>query len=158
MSLIDLLVAAYAGYGVWRGWRRGLPNELPRVVGITVFAVSGCGLFRWTNHALMETSRLAGQTTGGLGVIGIMVATWFLVRHFRAKIGDWAKQRYGKAERVGAVAGGVRAVLLACVVLLVFAHWPLKFLTRPVTEGSLLGRGLTRYVLPVYEKTHDGAL
>jgi hypothetical protein len=39
----------------------------------------------------------------------------------------------------------------------VLAHWPLQFLTRPFAEGSILGRCLTKWVLPVYEKTR-GAL
>ena len=158
LSLIDLLVVAGVGYGLWRGWRRGLPAEVPRLVGLTLFAISGTGLFRWTSQALAETHRLTGQATSVVGIAGLMVGAWVLVRLFRAKLGDWVKQRYGQAKRLGAIAGALRALLLACVVLLILAHWPLHSLTRPLAENSRLGRVLLRYILPEYEKTHRGAL
>ena len=158
VSLIDLLVVAGVGYGVWRGWHRGLPAELPRVLGLVVFGVSGTGLIRWTSQVLAETRHLTGQATGAVGTVGLMVGAWLLVRLFRTKIGDWAKQRWGEAKGPGAIAGGLRTLLLACVALLILAHWPLHSLTRPVTENSRLGRALLRYVLPEYVKTHRGPL
>ena len=73
VSLIDLLVVAGVGYGVWRGWHRGLPAELPRVLGLVVFGVSGTGLIRWTSQVLAETRHLTGQATGAVGTVGLMV-------------------------------------------------------------------------------------
>lgn len=87
------------------------------------------------------------------GLAGAAVA---VVRSLRRRFQAWSERRYDAGQRRfgGAIFGGVRAFLLACVVLLVLAHWPLHALTRTVTESSLLGRSLTKWVLPVYEKTH----
>lgn len=158
IGLLDVLILLWIGFAVWRGQRNGLAVEMPRLVGIAVFALTGFGLFTWTNRALTEASRVTGLATNGAGFVSLLLASWFLARHGRERIGDWARRRWGRAPGKAAVVGGVRGFLLVCVVLLVFAHWPLKWLTRPVAEASALGRLLTRHVLPVYEKTHNGSL
>ena len=104
-------------------------------------------------------SHLTGQTLGAFGFVGLVASTVASVRYLRRRMRDWVERRYGVEQRKlgGMIVGAVRAFLLVCVALLVLAHWPLHSLTRPFAEGSALGRCLTKWVLPVYEKTH-GAL
>ncbi len=156
-GVVDLLAAGYVTYGVARGRRHGLFQELPGAISTTLFLVTGCGLLHWSERALADVNHLVNQAASLTGLACLVTGAVVVWRELRSWIGRWAGQRYGGAETQkagGAVAGGVRCFALVCVVLLVFAHWPLHAVTRPITESSLLGRALTRVVLPVYEKTH----
>ena len=155
LGLLDLLVSAYIVFGALRGLKRGLFKELPAALGIVFFFVTGCGLYRWTGHALAQMSRWTGQGLGLLGFFGLAVGVVILVRRLRVLVGAWAERHFAQYERLGgAIVGGLRTFVFASVVLLVLAHWPLHGFTRPLAEKSLLGRTLTHYVLPVYGKTH----
>lgn len=151
--MIDLLALAYIGFGVYRGRRCGLPVVLPSLVSWLVFFVTGCGLYKWTGRALFAAGRVTGVSLGVIGFLAVIVATYLFIRRFRIKIRDWAKQHFDAEQQktTGGIAGGVRAFLLVALVLMVIAHAPLRF----VPEGSLLGRGLIRFVLPVYDQTHN---
>ena len=158
IGFLDWVLIVYVGWGIRRGYRQGLPEELPKLVGILVFLVTGWGLFRWMNHALAEANQILSKLTGGVSFLGLLAGAFLLARHFRGRLRQAATERFGEQKKAAAVVGGMRAFFVASVLILVLAHWPLRFLTRPLAEASLLGRGLTRYVLPVYEKTHNGAL
>jgi hypothetical protein len=156
-GVVDLLALGYVGYGVARGRRRGLFQELPGAISMTLFLVTGCGLLHWSERALADVNHLVNQAASLTGLACLVTGAVVLMRELRAWIGRWAAQRYGAVETQkagGGIAGGVRCLALVSALLLGFAHWPLHSLTRPITESSLLGRALTRFVLPVYEKTH----
>ena len=158
MGVLDYVALGYVGFGILRGLKRGLFKELPAAVGIVVFFVTGCGLYRWTGGALAQTNRWLGQSLGVVSFFGLATAVIVLVRQLRAWIAAWAERRFAPhVHWGGAVVGGLRTFVFACVVLLVLIHWPLRGITRPVAQSSWLGRALTRFVLPVYDKTH-GAL
>jgi uncharacterized membrane protein required for colicin V production len=158
MGVLDYAAFAYIAFGVVGGLKRGLFQELPAALGIVVFFVTGCGLYRWMGRTLAQMNRWTGQSLGVLSFIGLAGAVFVFVRGLRATVGGWAQRRFAAHARWGgALVGGLRTFLFASVVLLVFAHWPLHALTRPLAEGSLLGRALIKFVLPVYGQTH-GAL
>jgi len=159
MGILDFAALAYIGYAALKGRKRGLSTELPGAISIAVFFLTGCGMYRWTGRAFAELNHLTGQalnTFGFAGLVGFAVAS---VHYLRKRAWDWVERRYSIEQRKlgGMIVGAVRAFLLVCVTLLVLAHWPLHSLTRPFTEASAMGRCLTKWVLPVYEKTH-GAL
>ena len=83
----------------------------------------------------------------------------FRSKRIKRRIAKRAEQLCPESKRAvaGAIAGGIKAFLLSAIVLLICAHGPLKAVTRWIPEGSLIGQGLIRFVLPVYDKTH-GAL
>jgi len=159
MSFLDFAALAYIAFGVFRGRKRGLFKELPGALSVLIFFVTGCGLYRWTGRALAGMNHLAGQSLGVGSFIGLVMGVVMLVRHFRRQISGWVEQRFDQRTQKlgGGIAGGVRTFVFTAIVLLVLAHWPLHGLTRPLAESTLLGRGLIKFVLPVYGQTH-GAL
>jgi uncharacterized membrane protein required for colicin V production len=156
MGVLDFVTIAYVGYAARKGWKRGLSAELPGAISIGIFFVTGCGLYRWIGRTLADASRLTGQTLGALSFLGLVVSTVVMVKFLRQRVREWVERRYDVQQRAlgGLIVGALRALLLVCVALLVLAHWPLHSLTRPFVESSLLGRSLTKWGLPVYEKTH----
>ena len=157
IGVLDIVAATYVFYCVRKGRKRHLSRELPSLVGWLVFFITGCGLYKWTGRALLEVNHLTRQSVGVISFLGMAFGTVMIVRRLRAHIGQWAEQKcVAETQKLaGAIAGGLRSFLIISIVLLTFAHWPLHFLTRPFAEGSLLGRSLVKFVLPVYEKTHD---
>jgi uncharacterized membrane protein required for colicin V production len=157
MNFIDLLVPAYVVYGAIRGRQRGLPRELPKAFGTILSFLSGYGVYRWTGKLLSQASQLAGQTTGGLGFIGIVIAVIVLVRHFRTRIRQWAEAKCPDAaaqKKAGMIAGLIRTLTLSSTIILFMSIAPVGPLRAPFKEGSLIGRTLNRWVLPVYETSH----
>lgn len=159
MILLDLLIVASIAYSVWRGRKRGIILEAPGAVSIAIFFYSGWGLLKILYKGLAYSSELVGHSVGLLTFVGLIVASVVLWKKIKARIRLRAEQWCPEAKRslAGAIAGGVKAFLLAAIVLLICAHGPLHGVTRWIAEGSVLGRGLIRFVLPVYSQTH-GAL
>lgn len=153
LGFLDLVVVAWCLWWAKRGYRRGLPMELPRTLGVLVFGLTGFGLFHWTSQALAEASRVTGQTTTGLSFILLLVAAKLLVGQFRSRIQEHAMERWGEARPAGSLAGGLRAFMLACIILAFFAEGPFHALTRPAAKTSLLGRTLTWFLLPAERKS-----
>ncbi len=157
--IIDWLIAAYVALAVWRGRRRGLAEELPGAFSITVFALTGWGLFKIMWRGLSQAGTLTARSAPLLTFFGLVAGSVFLWRKLRERVRwvaeKWPEQRHQRLG--GGIAGGARAFMLSATLLLILAHWPLHGLTRWIAESSFLGRGLIRVVLPVYEKTH-GAL
>jgi len=156
-GLVDYLATGYVAWGIARGRRRGLFQELPGAISAALFLVTGCGLLHWTERALADVNHLVNKAASLTGLACLATGAWVLMRELRAWLQRRATEKYGDVETQktgGAIAGGVRSFALACAALLVVAHGPVRGLTRPFTESSALGRALTRYILPVYEKTH----
>lgn len=157
MNVIDLLVPAYVVYGAIKGRQRGFSRELPKAFGSTLAFVSGFGIYRWTGKLLSEASHLTGQTSGGLTFLAVVIGAITLVRHFPARIRQWAETKYPDEtvqKKAGMVAGLIRTLMLSSTVILFMNLAPVGPLREPFTKGSLIGRTLNRWVLPVYEASH----
>jgi uncharacterized membrane protein required for colicin V production len=157
--IVDLFVLAHLAFAAWRGRRRGFVIEFPSAASIGIFFVTGCGLFKWLYRILSEVNTKASQSLGVFTFIGLILAAFTLWKKSKAHLAQLAGRCISEDRQrtAGAIAGGVRAFLVVSTLLLILAHWPLHGMTRWITESSLLGRLLIRYILPVYSHTH-GAL
>ena len=156
MILLDLLILVFIAFSVRRGRKRGIIVEAPGAVSLAIFFFSGWGLFKILYKGLAYSSEKVGHSVGLLTFIALIVATIVLWRKIRKRIRERAEKLCPESKRslAGAIAGGVKAFLLSSIILLIFAHGPLRSMTRGFAEGSLLGRARIWGVLPVYEKTH----
>jgi uncharacterized membrane protein required for colicin V production len=157
--IVDVFVLAYIVFAIWRGRRRGLTGEFPSAASISIFFVTGCGLFKWMYRWLSEASAATHQSLGIFTFAGLLAAAYILWRKTKAQLGRFAA-KYVTEQRqrsAGGMAGGIRAFVVSSTLLLILAHWPLHAMTRWIVESSFLGRGLIAFILPVYGKTH-GAL
>jgi uncharacterized membrane protein required for colicin V production len=153
-NLIDLILAGYIGWGIWRGRRRGLTTEATRTILLLLAVLTGYGLARWTGKALGQLATVTGQGTGPLGVLGVMIATYVLARHFRRQLQTRIAKRFPDEQiqrKGGATAGGIRALVLGSTLVVLIGLMPLGVLSKPFNSGSLVGRNLRRYVVPAYQ-------
>ena len=157
MILLDLFIVAYIAFSVWRGRKQGIIAEAPGTVSLAVFFFSGWGLLKALYKGLASTSEMVGHSVGLVTFVGLVVLAVVIWKRIQRRIRWRAEQLCPESKRAaaGAVAGGIKAFLLAAIVLLICAHGPLKAVTRWIPEGTLIGRGLIKFVLPVYDKTHS---
>ena len=92
VNFADMLVVAYLIYGTIRGRMRGLSRELPKVVSVTSAFTTGFGLYRASERLISELAHVAGQTSGAVGFVTVVVGAFFLMRQFRGRIRDWASE------------------------------------------------------------------
>ncbi len=156
MIILDLLIVAFIAFSVWRGRKNGIIVEAPGAVSLAIFFFSGWGLLKLVYRGLSSTSEMVGHSVGLFTFVGLIAGTVVIWRRIRKRISGRAEQLCPESKRAlaGGIAGGVKAFLLSSIILLVCAHGPLRAVTRWIAEGSLLGRGLIRFVLPVYGQTH----
>lgn len=140
--------------GAIRGRLRGLPRELPRLLGVTVAVLTGAGLFSWTGQVLSTTQHLTRQSLGLTGGLALVIAAFVIVRHFKQQVHDWTARRFPEPRlqrRAGAVAGGLRALMLGCFVVVFLGLLPGNPLKAMFARGSFFGRTLIQFVVPVYD-------
>ena len=157
-NLLDIAAVAYIVRSALRGMRRGLAQELPGALSGTIALVTGAGLLGWSERLASEASHLAGQVTGGVSFGGVLVGTFLLWRYAQRRIREWAEHKFserGIRTTGGLVAGAYRSFMLAALVILFISVLPLGPLKKPFTTGSLLGRNLNHYLLPVYKSSHQ---
>jgi uncharacterized membrane protein required for colicin V production len=150
-GVTNFVAAGYLAWGGFKGRRRGLAVELPRLVSVTLALVTGAGLTRWANHALGEIDKLTGQIAGALGWGGALVGAFYLARQLRGWMGRWIMSQLPEEsaeKRAGMAAGLLRTLVIGLIVTLFLLHTPLAFLVRDSAMGSL-----ARVVQPVYHIT-----
>jgi hypothetical protein len=158
MNFVDCLAFAFMGYGIWRGWRKGLGYELPGLIGVAVFAVSGFGAIRWTYVGLSTVSSYSPFfRIGFLAAPFIFFGAFLLVRHRLKQIQAWADQRFRgpRQKTYGAVAGLLRTAIIAGFLIVYLSLINVGFIHRTFGERCLIGRTLTTWVLPVYQTLFD---
>ncbi len=147
-SLANLAAASYLTWGGFKGWRRGLAVELPRLLSVTLALVTGAGLMWWADRALADFDKFTGQVAGALGWGGSLVGAFYLARRLRARMGRWIIEQLPEEsveKRAGMAAGFLRTLVISAMITLFLLHTPLAFLVRNSMMGSL-----ARMVQPVY--------
>lgn len=139
--LIDAVSAAYVACGVYRGRKRGLSDEAYRLLRLGGAFASGCGLHGLVSGGLDRILSLGGGVSGPVAFVGTMAGSWWALRLVKRRFLEWAAARFEPYIRIGgAVAGGLRAAILALSLLGAFSlatHAPGHDV---VQQGSWMGR------------------
>ena len=118
MNIVDILAVAYTAFGAWRGRARGLADEGYRLLRMAVAFVMGCGLYGWISGLLKKLLSLSGDISGPTGFLVVLVGTWFLFRVVKKSVVTLLAARFSKFAGVGgAIAGGIRTVLIVLSVM-----------------------------------------
>ncbi len=155
LNWIDVMIAVYVVWGVWRGRRRGMTSELSRLICLLLAILTGYTLVRWTGRVLGEYAVITGHGRGPIAALSVMMAAIYLAGWLRDRLRMIIETRYPGAlvqRRMGGVFGGFRTLVIGCTVTVFIGLMPIGFLGKPFSTGSWFGRTLIRYVVPVYEE------
>ncbi len=152
-NVVDTGAAILLLVGALGGLKRGLSGELSRVVGISV-AVSAAWRFAtpvadWAMDSLnlpQDRSYLLSFGAIFLSAIAILLIVRFVLRNLMS----FAFK--GKIERIGGLlAGLIRSSVIVGALVLMLEFAPQDNVRAAVTENSVVGRLVARYLRPVYE-------
>ncbi len=157
-NLVDVIVLSLLSVGAWRGAKRGLTQELPSVVGLSMLLLTGWGVFRWILSGVEGAPQIVGMSLGLLGFGGSVAAAVWLTLRIRRRIRDFANKKFpdpADQRCWGAAAGAARAFLISAYIILFISTLPIGFLKKPFTHGSFLGYAINVVLLPVYQLSRE---
>ena len=152
MNLFDVVSAAYMAYGAYVGQKRGLSEELNRLLRLGGSLVVGCGVYALLRHAIVHVLRLDPQVSG-FTVFAASFGGAFLILHFlRKRLAAWLESGLptGMQAWGGAVAGVIHKFIAVMALIAAIMVSPLA--SRPGLESSLFAK-VARIFVPAAAAT-----
>lgn len=113
MNIVDAVSAAYVAFGAYRGRKRGFSDEAYRLLRMAIAFVAGCGLYGVVSQLIGKVLSLGGEVSGPVAFLGTVGGAWLLLRKLKRGFIAWVFAKTKPYEGLGgAVAGGVRALLI----------------------------------------------
>ncbi|HIE47280.1 TPA: CvpA family protein [Candidatus Bipolaricaulota bacterium] len=138
---MDLLVVVFLVRGVYLGYKRGLSGELLRFIGILIALYLSVRFYEPLSNRLIEKSTLdhSAAIASAFAAIFLGVLVFFyLVNRVVRQMAELpliaAVERAG-----GALLGGMKTLLFACVVLILLALVRVEAISNAVSRDSFFG-------------------
>lgn len=146
MAPLDMFIAAYLGWGYYRGRQRGIRVEIVRIISLLLVVAFflGSGLFTTVGSSLATLADTLLQRRGVAVALLILLATLLIVVTFRKRLRDQQKNVKPSREPslYGGVAGILRTLLLLVIILSGFDFLLPDFLNRAIVGDSMAGQAL----------------
>ncbi len=122
VSWVDFVVVLVLGFGIWRGRKRGMSEELVDIVKWVITVIAAALLYRPLSVILQQStsffSPLAGSVTAYLSIVAIIAVAFFYIRK-RTEEKLTGSDTFGSGEYyLGMISGMAR---YACVLIVAFA-------------------------------------
>jgi len=153
-NVVDIVALVFVGYGMVRGWMRGLSGELARLIGLGTAVVAGWLFYLPFSDRIAEFTRLSLKASGLTAFVLLFLVAGFgmvLVRWCLRNIAEF-KFKPPFEQIGGLVAGALRCLCILVTIILVATLSPSGFLQRTFGEESAIGRGVTKVLLPAYNQ------
>ena len=141
-----MFIAAYLGWGFYRGRQRGIRVEIIRIVSLLIVLafLLGIGLFTVVGNSLTALADTLLQRRGIALTALVLVATLLIVMSFRKKLRQQRKNMRPISEPplYGGIAGMLRAMLTLGIFLSVFDFLLPDFLSQAIVSDSMAGQAL----------------
>lgn len=148
MNIADIIAGAYVAFGAWRGRARGLADEGYRLLRLGVAFAAGCGLYGVVSGLLKHAISMAGDVSAPVAFAGTVGGTWWLLSALKKKVIAVLAARFAPYAQIGgAVAGGVRTLLLVLSIVGVF-HLAGRAPGRDTVVGTSMIGQLAAWVMP----------
>lgn len=134
MVPIDILSSVYVLFGTFRGRRRGVPEELYRLVRTGLAFLSGLGLYGLVQSTMQTIPGFAGAAGFALSYAGVFV----LLRKTRKAIRDRLHRTFGEARSlIAAAVGAARSILHTLVFYVTTVLADSETIDRLLLTGSI---------------------
>jgi|GEM_PF-2960409 len=147
MNFIDLLLVALAGVGFAKGRRRGLADELYRMINMGFGFITGIGLFKFAGNIAGALPGIEGGNASALGFLGSFGGAVVVIRLLKSKIKDVleAKLKNPNARMLGGILGGGKAAIAGLAGISAATLSDVGFLNN-LTSGSAIGSLLQKLI------------
>ena len=146
MATLDMLIAAYLGWGFYRGRQRGLRVEIVRIIGLLIVLafLLGFGLFAMVGNSLTTLTDSFLQRRGIAVTVLLLLATLLIVVTVRNRLRHQRKNVRASSgpPLYGGIAGLLRTLLSVSIILLGFDFLLPEFLNRAIVNDSVTGQAL----------------
>ena len=146
MGSLDMLIAAYLGWGFYRGRQRGLRVEIVRIISLLIVLgfFLGFGLFTLVGNSLTALTDSLLQRRGIAITALLLIATLLIVLALRKRLRHQPKNARPSREPplYGGIAGVFRTMLALGIILLGLDVLLPDFLNRAIVAHSLAGQAL----------------
>ena len=146
MGTLDMLIAAYLGWGFYQGRQRGLRVEGIRIIGLLIVLAFflGFGLFTVVGKSLTTLADSLLQGRGIAVTVLLLVTTLLIVITFRNRLRHQrASVRPAREPPLyGGIAGVLRTMLLLGIILSGLDFLLPDFLNRAIVGDSIAGQAL----------------
>ena len=146
MVTLDILIAAYLGWGFYQGRQRGLRVEIIRIISLLIVLAFflGFGLFTVVEKSLTTLADSLLQRRGIAVTVVLLVTTLVIVITFRNRLRHQrASVRPAREPPLyGGIAGVLRTMLLLGIILSGLDFLLPDFLNRAIVGDSIAGQAL----------------
>ena len=146
MGTLDMFIAAYLGWGFYRGRQRGLRVEIVRIIGLLIVLAFflGFGLFTVVGNSLTTLADSWLQRRGIAVTALLLVATLLIVLAFRNRLRSQQKNARptGEPPLYGGIAGVLRTLLFLGMALSALDFLLPDFLNRVIVGDSIAARAI----------------
>lgn len=138
---IDLVVAIIIARGVYLGYKRGLSGELLRFLGIVIALFLSYKFYEAGAERLMEKYDLERRIAIACSFAGISLAVIFFFYAANRMVQRMMDLPLVAAVEKGggAILGGAKALLFACIALIVLALVKVEAISNAVSRDSYFG-------------------
>jgi uncharacterized membrane protein required for colicin V production len=139
MSALDAITLGYMGIAAVRGARRGVGDEVFRLVRVGTALLAGCGLYETVSNALDAVFGSASAVSDTTGFIASFGGAYLLIRMARRQLVAWVAARVSGFARTvgGALAGALRAGVVVAALMTALHISPVE---NKAAEESWVGR------------------
>ena len=149
MNGFDLLAVIGLGWSARRGYRRGLSEELFRLLRLGLALLAGTGLYHGVAGGLAAITPLSEGLSQSIGFAGSTVGVWLLLSRLRRLLRRTVEDRVaaGWAQTGGAILATAKSLLaIVGIVATAYVGSGLPF-REAIAENSWIGHAISR-VLP----------
>jgi uncharacterized membrane protein required for colicin V production len=152
-NAVDFGVLAILLLGTIIGFRRGLSGEIARFIGTIAAFCLGMYFYRPFGEWFVTHTRLEEEPANVMAFVLIVSVVLLITLVVRLILRSIMKISFeGNIEKVGGcIAGFIRALLLALVILVTMNMWPNDYLNRIFGKESIAGSVVVKYI-PVIKK------
>lgn len=151
-NAIDISVLIVATYGTIMGFYRKLSGEIARFVGAAVILTTTLIFYRPAAEWISIRTRLSESPDIAAALSFVIIATgaFICMRLLRWILRSIMQLAFNKKIDTvgGAIAGFLKAVLLSIILIIAAGMWPNAYIRQKVTQDSLVGRTVFKYLVP----------
>jgi uncharacterized membrane protein required for colicin V production len=162
-GIFDLVYAVYFVFAFFRGFFRGFPEELSRLLGTGLIFFASIKFYQPFSEFIIHYTRLddplASKALAYLLIFLCLLIAWKLLTYLIHKTLDWTCPKQLR-QFGGALVGLVKSAIIVSVILsavLISGH---RSLTESMVENSWFGRTaqqlLPAHLLPETASTEEG--